>query len=253
MEIDAKPYRETYERVETIVEHKGYKLYYEYNNDDEPHVFKILTEDMPKDQIDNLPAFLQMYVTTGNVDTRPYQLRPIEETEVPVFHITWVSTGDNYRGQGLALLILIYGICVLKEKFPHINYVTLDDDSQNNTSVKGNIYTRLGLDYIGLIELNILQQGELKISGPEKQLLLDNAFINRANSLLNNIGKKRRLAQTIEPTKTSEDYQTSKKSPSISGGKKYKSRSKRSMKYKKSKKSMKHKGKKTRRQIKRRS
>jgi hypothetical protein len=249
MEIDAKPYRETYERVKTIIEHKGYKLYYEYNNDDEPHVFKILTEDMPKDQIDNLPAFLQMYVTTGNVDTRPYQLRPIEETEVPVFHITWVSTGDNYRGQGLALLILIYGICFLKEKFPHINYVTLDDDSQNNTSVKGNIYTRLGLDYIGLIELNILQQGELKISGPEKQLLLDNAFINRANSLLNNIEnpKKRKL-------KTSEDYPTSKKqSPSISGGKKYKSRSKKSMKYKKSKKSMKHKGKKTRRQIKRRS
>ena len=104
-----------------------------------------------------------------------------------VFNITWLITLPKYQGQKLALLILIYSICYLKTKHVNTKYVTLDDDSDNNLQIKNNIYNKIGLvqrDHLSLISKNIL-----KIFGPEKQLLLDEEFIRRANNLLSEIEK----------------------------------------------------------------
>ena len=80
---------------------------------------------------------------------------------------------------------MIYSICYLKLQFPNINYVTLDDDSDRSCKIEKNIYNSLGFSFRDLTEMDMERPKRLKISGPEKQLLLDNNFIQRANDKLN--------------------------------------------------------------------
>jgi hypothetical protein len=104
---------------------------------------------------------------------------------------------------------MIYSICYLKQQFPNINYVTLDDDSDRSCKIEKNIYNSLGFSFRDPIEMDMERPNRLKISGPEKQLLLDNIFIERANAKLNEINrmggkhksKKNRKAKRNRKTK----------------------------------------------------
>ena len=102
-----------------------------------------------------------------------------------VFNITWLFTSQEYQKQKLALLILIYSICYLKIKHVNTKYVTLDDDSENSLKIKNNIYNKTG--FVLRDHLSFASHNLLNISGPEKQLLLDEEFIRRANKILSGI------------------------------------------------------------------
>ena len=71
----------------------------------------------------------------------------------------------------------------LKQRFTNINYVKLDDDSDKSLHMKQNVYNKLGFVFQPPIELDMFKD-ILIISGPEKQLQLDNNFINNANNRL---------------------------------------------------------------------
>jgi hypothetical protein len=107
-----------------------------------------------------------------------------------------VSTDPKYSGQNLASLIIIYGICNLKQKFPEINYVTLDDDSARSSYIEKNVYTSLGFTFRDTIEMDMERPKRLKMSGPEKQLLLDDNFIENAKNKIGIVGGKRKTRKT---------------------------------------------------------
>lgn len=167
------------ERVNNIIESKGYHL--RVKNDDNKYIFNIYNNERSI-------ANLAVINTTGSVlagKTRSrYQTLSDDQD---MFYVQWLSTESEYRGQNLALLIMIYGICYLKLQFPSINYVTLDDDSDRNSYIGKNIYDSLGFSFRDTIEMDIEKPKRLKLSGPEKQLLLDSNFIQRANIKLNQI------------------------------------------------------------------
>jgi hypothetical protein len=102
-----------------------------------------------------------------------------------VFNITWLFTSEEYKGQKLALLMLIYSICYLKHIHLNTNYVTLDDDSDNSSKIKNNLYNKIGFVYRDFQSL--ASYNTLKMSGPEKQILLNNDFIRRAIDILSKI------------------------------------------------------------------
>ena len=89
-------------------------------------------------------------------------------------------------------MIIIYGICNLKQKFTEINYVTLDDDSARSNSIEKNVYTSLGFTFRDTIEMDMERPKRLKMSGPEKQLLLDDNFIEKAKNKIGIAGGKRK-------------------------------------------------------------
>ena len=96
----------------------------------------------------------------------------------------------------MALLILIYGICHLKTQFPDITYVMVDDDSARSDYIENNIYHSLGFSFRDTIEMDMEKPKTLIMSGPDKQLLLDEKFIQLVYKKLDNIeptgGKRNR-------------------------------------------------------------
>jgi hypothetical protein len=105
-----------------------------------------------------------------------------------VFNITWLFTSEEYKGQKLALLMLIYSICYLKHIHLNTNYVTLDDDSDNSCKIKNNLYNKIGFVYRDFQSL--ASYNTLSMSGPEKQILLNREFIQRANDILSKVMRR---------------------------------------------------------------
>ena len=163
-------------RAADIIQGKGYQLPNPLENNG-AYTFNIENNG---EVITNL----QISNSSGTIihgKTRASYNNPPEDT--PVFAIGWVGTETPYQGKNLGILIIIYGICYLKTQFANINYVKLDDDSDNSLHMKQNVYNKLGFVFQPPIELDMFKD-ILIISGPEKQLQLDNNFINNANNRL---------------------------------------------------------------------
>lgn len=181
--MENNEYNSLLERVQSIITGKGYKI--ESNLLGEEYTFNIKDNDV-------IASNIRIYKTDGNITIGKTRTRQ-ESEEQNIFKITWIDTTEKYRGQGLALLLLIYGICYLKNDFPYVSYVTLDDDSDRSDKLESNIYGSLGFEFQGLISLDITKRNKLNLSGPEKQLLLDENFIRKANAKLDSIATKKRL------------------------------------------------------------
>jgi len=75
--------------------------------------------------------------------------RATEHTRHDLFHIELLETPSlSDRGNGYAILLLIYGMSDLKIKWPNIKFFTLNDESLRNVSIKNNIYNKLGFVFM---------------------------------------------------------------------------------------------------------
>ena len=177
-------YQDLCTRVENIITNKGYRLQTE-QDDNGTYIFNIYDNEI---QISNL----QISNSTGTIIQGITRESNKNQLEVPLFHINWVSTNPKYTGKNLASLIIIYGICNLKQKFPEINYVTLDDDSARSNSIEKNVYTSLGFTFRDTIEMDMERPKRLKMSVQEKQFLLYDNFIEKAKNKIGIAGGKRK-------------------------------------------------------------
>lgn len=158
-------------KVQSIITNIGYNIY--VNTDGTSFVFYIYHDGKPIASIEIGKSFGLIIIGK----TRRKQ----EMQQHDIFIISWVTTEPAYRGQGLALLLIIYGICYLKQYFPFIHYVTLDDVSDRTQKISQNIYDSLGFVFQRNVQMDMSSINKLDTSGPEKQLLLDDEFIRIAN------------------------------------------------------------------------
>ena len=198
------------DRVQSIVTAMGYHIRTILT--DETYVFSIYDNE-------TRACYIQIGKSTGTIvigKTRRKQ----ELEDYDTINIAWLSTEQPYQGQGLALLLIIYSICYLKQQLPDINYITLDDDSDRNDKIEKNIYDSLGFAFRDDVQMDISNTKKLNLSGPEKQLLLDVEFIRRANLQLDtkfsgNGGKrktrKRRKSRKSRKARKSRKNRKSKK------------------------------------------
>ena len=93
-----------------------------------------------------------------------------------------------------------------KKKYINTEYVILDDDSDNSSKIKNNIYNKLGFyfkDFQSLKEEICPNDNpedeptEIVMTGPEKQLKLGVNFITRAKNILDNILKREKEKNTL--------------------------------------------------------
>ena len=198
-------YQAFLERVQSIVTAMGYHI--EMRLTDETYVFSIYDNE-------TRACYMQIGKSTGNIIVGKTRHSKTELEDLDIFIVSWISTETPYKGKGLALLLLIYGICYLKEQFPDINYVTLDDDSDRNDKILKNIYDSLGFVFKDNIAIDISGTKKLKLSTPDKQLLLDDEFIRRANYILNEKfgrnGGKRKGRKTRKNKKTKKPIKNKK-------------------------------------------
>lgn len=105
--------------------------------------------------------------------------------EVPVIKILWLETKPEHRNQKLGLLLLCYGILRLKLSDMSICYAVVDDDSANSAYIEKNIYNKLGFMSQGQISLNMLTHNCVNLSGPEKQLEINEKFVEYVKKIVN--------------------------------------------------------------------
>ena len=195
-------YQALLDKVQRIITAKGYRI--EMRLTDETYVFSIYDNE-------TRACYIQIGKSTGTIvigKTRHKQ----ELEDYDTIDIGLLSTEPPYKGQGLALLLLIYSICYLKQQFPDINYVTLDDDSDRSDKMEKNIYDSLGFAFRDDVQIDISSTKKLNLSGPEKQLLLDGEFIRRANYQLDTkfpgIGGKRKTRKSRKARKNMKSRKT---------------------------------------------
>jgi hypothetical protein len=111
-----------------------------------------------------------------------------------IFYVKTLFTDPDYVGRSLATLLMIYGLSTLKIKYTNIEFALLDDCSKNSNSMDKNIYHKLGfftIHHTKLMDNYPRIERRIKINDSEKQLLLDDNFISRANKRLDNIAKSK--------------------------------------------------------------
>lgn len=101
-----------------------------------------------------------------------------KDLEKNAFSINWVSVRDNYKGYNLGIFLIIYIIYLCKVNFSDIDYIVLDDDTDEIIQEQ-NIYVKLGFIYQ---ETKIIQLKDGRLTpaanGPEMQLNINNFFNN---------------------------------------------------------------------------
>jgi ribosomal protein S18 acetylase RimI-like enzyme len=138
-------YQALLDRVQTIVTSMGYHI--EMRLTDATYVFTIYDNE-------TIACYIQIGQSTGTIVVgKTRTKKEIEDHDT--IDIAWLSTEPSYKGKGLALLLLIYSICYLKQQLPDIDYVTLDDDSDRNDKIEKNIYDTLGFVFKGDIQIDV--------------------------------------------------------------------------------------------------
>lgn len=178
MYMSATDYDNILKKINAIVEDNGYSIHSRYDEEGGAFMFEIKHGDI-------VTSYIQMY----NDSSRTIKIGQEEIEMSPLISISSLSTMADYRGKGLALLLISYGICYLKklsiEQSSDIEYAILDDDSDNNTMIKGNIYNQFGFVYRDTPITDPLDSNKVMPVGPEKQLLINRNFINKVNKILN--------------------------------------------------------------------
>jgi hypothetical protein len=155
---------------------------------------------------DTIVTALTCYYSEGQVIKGVTRNAYENQEDERVFNITWVVTYKKYEGQGLGLLIIIYSICHLKNIYINTEYVILDDDSDNSSKIKNNMYNKLEFYFKGFQSLKEEigpndnpedEPTEIVMTGPEKQLKLGVNFITRAKNILDNILKREKEKNTL--------------------------------------------------------
>lgn len=120
------------------------------------------------------------------------------DLEKEAFSISWVKVQDNYKGYNLGTFLIIYCIYLCKINFNEIQYIVLDNDTDERDLNK-NIYSKLGFIYQETHEEE-LENGEIIIvnSGPEMQLNIHDFFNNNLLNKLNNIKIRIKSLNKIE-------------------------------------------------------
>lgn len=155
---------------------------------------------------DTIVTALTCYYSEGQVIKGITRNAYENQEDEMVINITWVVTYKKYEGQGLGLLIIIYSICHLKNIYINTEYVILDDDSDNSSKIKNNMYNKLEFYFKGFQSLKEEigpddnpedEPTEIVMTGPEKQLKLGVNFITRAKNILDNILKREKEKNTL--------------------------------------------------------
>lgn len=111
------------------------------------YTFNMIDPDMSTPDYTLIVSSVSISVKRAPILTPPIT-RSTRPQMLDTFHIELVDTHDAYRGKGNATLLLIYGMSYLKQLFPNINFFTLNDESNLNKNIEGNIYHRLGFVFM---------------------------------------------------------------------------------------------------------
>lgn len=148
-----------------------------------------------------------------------------DDNETDACNVYWLNIyDDSYKGTNLGSFLLIYFILLCKKTYPDIEFIVVDDDTDELNQDK-NIYCKLGFKYIHTKEI-IGEDGktEIKYTDPIMKLNMDQFLKKDAINILNKIhqrirnflytkgGKRTRKSKNIKKNRKSKKNRKTKKS-----------------------------------------
>jgi len=116
-----------------------------------------------------------------------YILENDESIETNAFSINWIKVEKEYQGYNLGTFLIIYSIYLCKNKYNDIEYIVVDDDTDQTDPTK-NIYVKLGFIYKETKEEKMNDGQIIKVpTGPEMQIKISDFFNQSLNDKLNKI------------------------------------------------------------------
>jgi predicted GNAT family N-acyltransferase len=117
-----------------------------------------------------------------------------DESEKEAFSISWVKVEDNYKGYNLGTYLIIYCIYLVKINFSDVEYVVLDDDSDQREQAN-NIYSKIGFIYQETKQVQNENGRPTTVNtSPEMQLNI-NYFVN--NTMVDKLYKIKSSMQNL--------------------------------------------------------
>jgi hypothetical protein len=187
-------YRKLQMETEAIMNEKGYTIEVVHHSSRE-YIFN----SKVKNTTDDIASYIEVY--TGEDDIKTKTTRADNKQSLPTFTIGSVETSLNHRGKSLALLLISYAICYLKQIYSNTHYVLLEDCSDNSHEIEKNLYHKLGFVPRDLTALSMYDSTELKLCGPEKQLLIDKGFLQKARDVNYSLHQRMHLSHIITKAK----------------------------------------------------
>ena len=71
-------------------------------------------------------------------------IEQVDDEETPVIRLRYIYVEEPYRGKGYSKIMIAYGLCMFREKYPEIQFSALDDDSDAALTPSKNIYWKFG-------------------------------------------------------------------------------------------------------------
>jgi hypothetical protein len=117
-----------------------------------------------------------------------------DESEKEAFSISWVKVEDNYKGYNLGTFLIIYCIYLVKINFSDVEYIVLDDDSDEREQAN-NIYSKIGFIYQETKQVQNENGRPTTVNtSPEMQLNI-NYFVN--NTMVDKLYKIKSSMQNL--------------------------------------------------------
>ena len=118
-------------KLEEILNNHGLHIEYEplfWEGDDIGFVYRVYHKDIE----------CATLVITNSIE---YSIQDIEQ---PVIHIRDILVKEEYRHQGIASILLLYGLCHAMEHDPEIRYSDLEDKTDFPVDEPCNLYYHFG-------------------------------------------------------------------------------------------------------------
>jgi hypothetical protein len=132
-------------------------------------------------------AYIHLGLSQTDLYLAKTRLRSTEPIAVDTINVVSLVVKEAYRGRGLAGLLLIYGLCYLKNLYPSVEYSVLEDVSDGAHLMTRNIYARLGYEHRDHVNLSNTHRNSVDTSSPTKVLDMKKTFFHKANIFLENI------------------------------------------------------------------
>jgi len=86
---------------------------------------------------------------------RVYDTRSMSIQHKNGLYVSWIEIKEPYQRKGHATLLLLYALCTLYSELDYsLEFISLEDATDNQLDMDTNIYNKLGFTHKGYVEIN---------------------------------------------------------------------------------------------------
>jgi GNAT superfamily N-acetyltransferase len=139
---------------------------------------------------------------------RVYDTRSMSIQHKNGLYVSWIEIKEAYQRKGYATLLLLYALCTLyaESDYP-LEFISLEDATDNQLYMDTNIYNKLGFTHKGYVEINNSKKKLIRGVNADgaKETTFDHLFTviqNKLNKRNGSMNRKKHMGGTRRKRRT---------------------------------------------------